>query len=57
MMVGVPDYDAYLRHMRSHHPDRAPMDRTRRLDLRSLMTRAEAAAPVGVVDAMAVALL
>ena len=28
MMVGVPDYDAYLRHMRAHHPDRAPMDRT-----------------------------
>jgi serine phosphatase RsbU (regulator of sigma subunit) len=29
----------------------------RRLDLRSLLTRAEAAAPVGVVDAMAAALL
>jgi len=28
MMVGVPDYDAYLRHMRAHHPDRTPMDRT-----------------------------
>ncbi|WP_022683718.1 YbdD/YjiX family protein [Sphingobium bisphenolivorans] len=28
MMVGVPDYDAYLRHMRDHHPDRSPMDRT-----------------------------
>ena len=28
MMVGVPDYDSYLRHMREHHPDRAPMDRT-----------------------------
>ncbi|AJR24470.1 MULTISPECIES: YbdD/YjiX family protein [Sphingobium] len=28
MMVGVPDYDAYLRHMRAHHPERAPMDRT-----------------------------
>ena len=27
MMVGVPDYDAYLRHMREAHPDRAPMDR------------------------------
>ncbi|WP_242129194.1 YbdD/YjiX family protein [Sphingobium sp. Sx8-8] len=28
MMVGVPDYDAYLLHMRDHHPDDAPMDRT-----------------------------
>ena len=33
------------------------MDQSRRLDLRSLLTRAEAAAPVGVVDAMAAALL
>ncbi len=33
------------------------MDKERRLDLGSLLTRAEAAAPVGVVDAMAVALL
>src|SRR5919199_1236460 len=33
------------------------MDRERRLELRSLLTRAEAAAPVGVVDAMAAALL
>src|SRR5215212_4954679 len=33
------------------------MDKPRRLDLRSLLTRAEAAAPVGVVDAMAAALL
>src|SRR5919202_1181400 len=33
------------------------MDETRRLELRSLLTRAEAAAPVGVVDAMAAALL
>ena len=32
------------------------MDQPRRLDLRSLLTRAEAAAPVGVVDAMAAAL-
>src|SRR5215208_1044606 len=32
------------------------MDEPRRLDLRSLLTRAEAAAPVGVVDAMAAAL-
>jgi len=27
MMVGMPSYDAYLRHMADHHPDRAPMDR------------------------------
>jgi hypothetical protein len=33
------------------------MDEPRRLDLRSLLTRAEAAAPVGLVDAMAAALL
>ena len=33
------------------------MDQERRLDLRWLLTRAEAAAPVGVVDAMAAALL
>ena len=33
------------------------MDAPRRLELRSLFTRAEAAAPVGVVDAMAAALL
>ena len=32
------------------------MDPVRRLDLRSLLTRAEAAAPVGVVDAMAAAM-
>lgn len=28
MMVGLPDYGAYLRHMAEHHPDQAPMDRT-----------------------------
>ena len=33
------------------------MDQPRRLDLRSLLTRAEAAAPVGVVDALAAVLL
>jgi hypothetical protein len=33
------------------------MDPARRLDLGALLTRAEAAAPVGVVDAMAAALL
>ncbi len=27
LMVGQPDYDAYLRHMARHHPERAPMDR------------------------------
>jgi uncharacterized short protein YbdD (DUF466 family) len=28
MMVGLPDYGTYLRHMAEHHPDREPMDRT-----------------------------
>lgn len=28
LMVGMPDYDAYLRHMADHHPDRPVMDRT-----------------------------
>ena len=32
------------------------MAQARQLDLRSLLTRAEAAAPVGVVDAMAAAM-
>lgn len=26
-MVGMPDYEAYLRHMTAHHPDRPVMDR------------------------------
>jgi uncharacterized short protein YbdD (DUF466 family) len=26
LAVGVPDYDAYVAHMRSCHPERAPMD-------------------------------
>lgn len=25
MMVGMPDYDAYLRHMRERHPDHPVM--------------------------------
>jgi uncharacterized short protein YbdD (DUF466 family) len=25
LMVGVPDYDTYLRHMKATHPDQAPM--------------------------------
>ena len=25
LMVGLPDYDAYLSHMERTHPDRAPM--------------------------------
>lgn len=25
LMVGVPDYNAYLRHMRQAHPERTPM--------------------------------
>ncbi|WP_311268912.1 CstA-like transporter-associated (seleno)protein [Sphingobium sp. WCS2017Hpa-17] len=28
LMVGLPDYDAYLRHMAVHHPDRPAMNRT-----------------------------
>ncbi len=27
LMVGMPDYDAYLRHMADHHPDQPVMDR------------------------------
>jgi uncharacterized short protein YbdD (DUF466 family) len=25
-MIGVPDYAAYLRHAREHHPDTKPLD-------------------------------
>jgi uncharacterized short protein YbdD (DUF466 family) len=25
LMVGVPDYDRYLDHLRAHHPERTPM--------------------------------
>lgn len=28
LMVGMPDYDAYLRHMATHHPADPVMDRT-----------------------------
>ncbi|HUD90552.1 YbdD/YjiX family protein [Sphingobium sp.] len=28
LMVGMPDYDAYLRHMADHHADMPVMDRT-----------------------------
>jgi len=24
---GLPDYEAYLAHVRAHHPDREPLDR------------------------------
>ncbi len=27
LIVGVPDYDLYLAHMRRRHPERAPMTR------------------------------
>ena len=27
LMVGLPDYDDYLRHMRQAHPERTPMSR------------------------------
>lgn len=26
-MVGMPDYEAYCRHMADRHPERVPMDR------------------------------
>ncbi len=26
LVIGVPDYDAYLQHCREHHPQRKPMD-------------------------------
>ena len=29
LMVGLPDYDAYLRHMADHHPGQPVMDRIR----------------------------
>ncbi|HEX7853078.1 MAG TPA: YbdD/YjiX family protein [Sphingobium sp.] len=28
LMVGMPDYDTYVRHMAEHHPDREIMTRT-----------------------------
>lgn len=28
LMVGMPYYEDYLRHMQAHHPDRPVMDRT-----------------------------
>ena len=28
LAIGLPDYDAYLAHMRDCHPERTPMDRT-----------------------------
>ena len=27
LAVGIPDYEAYVAHMRCHHPQREPMDR------------------------------
>ena len=26
LMVGVPDYETYVKHMKAHHPDLTPMD-------------------------------
>ncbi|RLZ10832.1 putative selenoprotein [Acinetobacter sp. 2JN-4] len=26
LMVGVPDYENYVQHMKTHHPDLTPMD-------------------------------
>jgi uncharacterized short protein YbdD (DUF466 family) len=28
LMVGVPDYDAYVNHMRVRHPEQSPLDYT-----------------------------
>ena len=28
LAIGLPDYEAYLVHMRERHPERTPMDRT-----------------------------
>ena len=28
LAIGLPDYDAYLAHMRECHPERTPLDRT-----------------------------
>lgn len=28
LAVGIPDYDAYVEHLRRCHPGRVPMDRT-----------------------------
>ena len=28
LMVGVPDYDRYVAHIRANHPDVEPMDRS-----------------------------
>ena len=25
VVIGVPDYETYLQHLRKHHPDRVPM--------------------------------
>jgi uncharacterized short protein YbdD (DUF466 family) len=27
LMVGMPDYDVYVAHLKAHHPDRAVPDR------------------------------
>jgi len=27
LAIGIPDYEAYAAHIRSHHPQREPMDR------------------------------
>ena len=27
LMIGIPDYDAYVAHCRQHHPGRPPMSR------------------------------
>jgi uncharacterized short protein YbdD (DUF466 family) len=27
LAIGIPDYEAYVAHLRNHHPQREPMDR------------------------------
>ncbi|NVJ17977.1 putative selenoprotein, partial [Myxococcus sp. AM010] len=34
LMIGVPDYDTYVEHMRRHHPDREVMSYARFFDER-----------------------
>lgn len=28
LAIGIPDYDAYVEHLRRRHPERTPMNRT-----------------------------
>lgn len=33
-IIGVPDYDIYVEHLRTHHPDAKPMSRDEFLRMR-----------------------